>query len=376
MSDRRLTRRRFNGLLAAGVAWVLGQRVGAAPDPATFAVKATRLRAAAIQMQPVLGDMQANLAQAEQLLREALAKGAKWIVLPEMFTSAAAFHPGMLDAIGPWDGAPMRLLRDLARQGSAVVGGSFLARRDGQVYNSFLLATPDGRIARHDKDAPTYWENCYYTGARADDDGILNSPIGPVGAALCWELIRARTVERLRGKVRLALGASCWWTLPDDAGEDHPLRDANLRMLQQAPVQFARMLGVPVIHGSQAGRFAGFYSPDLPDVAYDSTYLGEAMIVAADGEVRARRSLAEGAGVVVADLDIPAQAHPTMEVPARFWMPEQMPPEWQDAWQRWFHRGARYYEAVTLPYLDTGVLHEYEPEWMGGAQSGSRIGTG
>src|SRR5690606_19344566 len=141
-----------------------------------------RLRAAAIQMRPALGDVQANLGQAEQLVREALGRGAEWVILPEYFTSAAAFHPRLLDSIQPPDGAALHLLRDLARQGNAVVGGSFMAQRGGRVYNTFILALPDGTTARHDKDAPTYWENCYCQGAEPGDDGVLPSPIGPVGA--------------------------------------------------------------------------------------------------------------------------------------------------------------------------------------------------
>ncbi len=357
-----ITRRRFNGFLAAGLALGFGRRGIAAPgDPER---DGPRLRAAAIQMTPALGDVQANLGQAEQLVREALARGAEWVVLPEMFTSAAAFHPRMLDAVQPLDGAPYRLLVDLARRSGVVIGGSYLARRDGQVYNTFVLAMPDGSTSRHDKDLPTYWENCYYTGAARDDRGILQSPIGPVGAALCWELIRTRTARRLLGKVRLVAAASCWWTLPDDAGDDNPLRAVNLQMLQHAPVRFAHLLGVPVIHGSHAGRFSGFYSPDLPDVAYESAFLGEAMIVDSGGRVLGRRSLADGAGVVIADIAVSDVPNPVQKIPPRFWIPEDMPKAWQESWQRWLPRGARYYETVTLPYLETGVVNEYEPEWM------------
>jgi hypothetical protein len=40
--------------------------------------------------------------------------------------------------------APAQLLLDLAREGNAVVGGSFLAWRDGNAYDTFVLALPDG----------------------------------------------------------------------------------------------------------------------------------------------------------------------------------------------------------------------------------------
>jgi len=352
-----IDRRRFNACLLAGLA------AAAVPGLArAVRTEGQSLRVAAVQMTPSLGDLQANLSQAERLVLEAQARGAQWIVLPEMFTSAAGFHPDILTAIQPLDGAPAQMMQRLAKQGGSVIGGSFLASRDGEVYNSFLLVFPDGRVERHDKDQPTYWENCFYRGGQ--DDGVLPTPIGGVGSALCWELIRSRTMRRLHGRVRLVLGASCWWTLSDEVAADNPLRADNLHMLQEAPVHCARMLGVPVVHAAHAGRFEGFFSPDLPDVAYDSRYLGEAMIVDQGGAILARRRAEEGAGLVIADISLPARPMPSTPIPQAFWMPPQMPQAWKDSWERWLVSGADYYEVVTRPYLRTGQVADYLPEYM------------
>jgi len=350
-------RRRFNACLLAGVAAALFPNLAGSRQ-----AHARTLRVAAVQMTPRLADPQANLEQAERLIRDAQAAGAQWIVLPEMFTTAAAFHPDMLSAIQPVDGPAAQMMLRLARQGGTMIGGSFLASREGEVFNSFLLVSPDGRILRHDKDQPTYWENCYYRGS--DDDGVLSTPVGDVGSALCWELIRSQTLRRLRGRVRMVLAGSCWWTLSDEVDADHPLRAANLKMLQQAPVQCARMLGTPVVHASHAGPFHGFFSPDLPDVAYRSTYLGEAMVVDADGTVLARRSAAEGAGLAVADVILPREPKATLQIPESFWIPDGMPAPWKDSWRRWLTLGADYYETVTRPYVRTGQIAEFIPEYL------------
>ena len=358
-----LSRRRFiewlgAGALVAGQRQLLASSIGAAPA----AERDDTLRVAAIQMTPKLGAVDANLAQAEQLAREAASKGAVLIVLPEMFTSAAAFHESMITAIRPLDGAPAQLLKDLARQERAIIGGSFLAEDAGRVYNTFLLAMPDGTTWRHDKDLPTYWETCYYE--KGNDAGVLTTALGPMGAALCWEMVRSETARRLSGKIRLLLAGSTWWTLPDEAGPDHPLRQVNLEMLMETPPRLARMLGVPVVHASHAGPFEGYESPELPDVPYRSLYLGEAMITDATGKVLARRNMQEGAGVVTADVVIPASPAPSQAIPERFWLPEQMPHEWIDSWHRWFARGEDYYETVTLPYLATGDIQEYVPPYL------------
>src|ERR1051326_6110331 len=175
--------------------------------------KPTPVRVAAIQMKAELGNVDANLLKAERLVREALGRGARWIVLPEFFTSAMAFDPSVIDAVRRFDGAPAQLLRRLARAGKAFVGGSFLAWRDGNAYNSFILAQPDGSTRRHDKDFPSFWEACYYIGGY--DDGVFATADGTVGAAVCYELVRTATAARLKGKVNLVLAGSCWWGVPD-----------------------------------------------------------------------------------------------------------------------------------------------------------------
>ncbi len=358
-----MRRRRFCKWLAAS-ALLAGQRSLLAspegPDSASSGV--TRLKVAAIQMTPQLGAVDANLTQAEQLVREAAAKQASLIMLPEMFTSAAAFHEDIIKAIRPLDGAPAQLLRDLARQENAIVGGSFLAEDRGRVFNTFLLVMPDGTTFRHDKDFPTYWETCYYE--KGNDDGVLPTPLGSFGTALCWEMIRSGTARRLQGKVQLLLAGSTWWTLPEEAGPDHPLRAVNLQMLMESPPRLARMLGVPVVHAAHAGPFLGYESPELPDVPYRSVYLGEAMITDANGKVLARRSLEDGAGVVTTHVTVGSEVAPSEAIPERFWLPEQMPQEWIESWDRWFARGEDYYQTVTLPYLASGEIEEYVPPYM------------
>ena len=42
------------------------------------------------------------------------------------------------------------------------------------------------------------WENCYRVGG--SDDGMIDAEGVPVGAAVCWELMRTQTVRRLRGR--------------------------------------------------------------------------------------------------------------------------------------------------------------------------------
>ena len=94
-----------------------------------------------------LGEVEANCAAAERLVREAFAEGAQWVVLPEFFTAAMAFHPSLVAAARPADGEPFALLRRLAREHDGVVGGSFIALRGEHTVNRVVLAFPAGKTA-------------------------------------------------------------------------------------------------------------------------------------------------------------------------------------------------------------------------------------
>src|SRR5215831_7763515 len=281
------------------------------------------LRIAAVQMQAQMGDVAANLRKAERLVHEAFRQGAEWVILPEFFTSAMAFHPGMLDAARPVDGEPRQILVALAKQHSGVVGGSFIALRGENAYNTFALAFPDGSTFFHDKDQPTMWENCYYIGG--EDDGILTTPQGPIGSALCWEMIRTRTVRRLVGKVNIVVGGSCWWDLPDDAPQHRAeFRPRNLALLTETPSRIARILGVPVVHASHCGDFEGF-ALGKGEAAYRSHYLGETQIVDGHGSLLARMTWQDGEGVIVAEIE-PRMVDEREAIPEGFWIPELWEP--------------------------------------------------
>jgi len=314
------------------------------------------LRIAAVQMQAEMGVAAANLRKAERLVHKAFQRGAEWVILPEFFTSAMAFHPKMLDAARLVHGEPLQFLVAAAKEYGGVVGGSFIAARGDNVYNTFALAFPDGSVFFHDKDQPTMWENCYYVGGQ--DDGVLTTPAGPVGSALCWEMIRSRTARRLLGRVKLVVGGSCWWDLPDDAPPHRePLRARNLALLIEAPRRLARMLGVPVVHASHCGAFEGLALKEEA-TPYRSRYLGEAQIVDGHGRVLARTSRTDGEGIIVAEV-APGQVDEVLApIPDRFWIPEL----WETllrAWERENKLGQEYYQGTARAHYQKTLSAQF-----------------
>jgi predicted amidohydrolase len=307
------------------------------------------IRVAAIQMRAKVGAVASNLSHAESLVREAFRRGAEWVILPEFFTSPVAFAPSMLSAWLPLEGPALELLRTLAREHTGVVGGSFLAKSGQDCFNSFLLVFPDGRYYRHDKDLPTMWENSHYIGG--SDDGVLATPAGPVGVALCWELIRSQTVRRLLDKVTFVVGGSCWWDLRHPVPpQDADYQALNRTLLRQAPGELARRLGVPVVHAAQAGEFEGL-TPGNETMPYVSRYLGEAQITDVHGNVLARLAYEDGEGIITADIApgrIEGDLAPT---PEGFWAAE-LPSRTLQVWDHLNGLGRDYYATHFRPLLD------------------------
>ena len=353
---RQFTRRELLNAAAAGTGTLaFGAAAGAQEGK-------RRVRVAAVQMHATLGEVDANLENAERWARLALREGAQWIVLPEFFTTAIAIHPSRLvNAYRPLDGEPMQLLKTLAREGQAYVGGSFLARSGADVFNTFVLATPDGQVFTHDKDFPTSnIESSVYAGGE-DDEYVKElsrrgakveqtTPIpsrreniksavfplagGPaVGAALCWEQCRLRTARRLTGRVDLILAASGWPFGGSDVSRANPVAGQDVLIarngVQEAPRRLGRMVGAPVVHANLVGDVWTAGSGARGDRLL--RFAGESQIVDASGRTLARRAYAEGEGIVIADLEI-GRVAATETIPTDgSWTPE-VPTDSQTGW--------------------------------------------
>lgn len=125
-------------------------------EPKDIAASTHTVRVAAVQIAGRVGDLADNLQQAEALATEALARGAKVVVLPEFFTTPCYVHQRLHEAIVGLDNPAKDMLVRLARQ--------------------------------H----------------------------GAAGLAVCWELVRWRKIRRLTGRVRFAITGNQWWTVAEN----------------------------------------------------------------------------------------------------------------------------------------------------------------
>lgn len=285
------------------------------------------LLVAAIQLETKVGDVAANIELAERMATEAFENGAVVVGLPEFYTGRIAPSEEAFKIVLPAANKAIDMMSRLAKKYGGRIGGSMLAADNGEIYNRYVLAEPDGRLHRHDKDLPTMWENAFYIGGA--DDGVWDTGIGTVGAAVCWELVRHQTIRRMQGRVQFAMTGTHWWTMPENWPITEPLLRAigqyNRYMSEQAPVEFARRLGAPVLQASHCGPLSGKYLlfPGA-DLGFEmrSHFVGASQIVDAQGKVLASRNTMEGPGIVMAKIT-PAVTEPVIRSdPNRYWIPE------------------------------------------------------
>jgi len=308
------------------------------------------VKVAAIQMNAILADVFSNLKAAEMLVTEAAHAGAELVVLPEFFTSGIAFDDKMLHVVS-FDTVTQTSLLSLSKKLNVIIGGSYLTFHSGKALNTFQLVFPNGDIFTHSKDIPTQFENCYYT--NGDEDNILHTPIGDIGVALCWEMIRYDTVKRLFGKVNFVLTGACWWDLPDDAPSKYqPLREYNQNLARNTPITFAQLLNVPVVHANHCSKFTAHHFPQT-DRLQTRQMVGAAQIINGNGEVLARRTFDQGEEFVMSNIQ--TENHSQAEAPRqteRYWIPD-LPQSYLSAWERYNPLGKEYYRAVSLPYYQS-----------------------
>jgi predicted amidohydrolase len=335
---------------------------------------APAVRTAAVQMEARLADIPANLAQAFDLAERALRAGAQYVALPEFFTTPVVLDERIHGCALPADNAARDALTALARQYGATLGGSYLEYEGGDVYNSYILACPDGAVHRHRKDLPTMAERAFYIGG--GDRGLVELAVHSVGIAVCWETIRSATVRRLRGACDLVMSGSHWWSAPEwRFARRYLARHARLNAdhMYRAPGRFARLVGAPLLHAAHAGRLTGRYALTPRHSVPMSTHLaGETQIVDVNGRILARRTAAEGAGVVEARVVI-GRSPPPEPPPMRFWL-EPLPPFVRLMWATQnrvcaaIYREARTRGAI-VPYMfaPSGASIEPTPNALEGA---------
>jgi N-carbamoylputrescine amidase len=140
-------------------------------------------------------DADANIAKAEQLVREAAARGAQIILLPELFETPYfcieqdVRHLSLARSVA--ENRAVRHFSAIARELSVVLPISFFERAGPAFFNSIAILDADGTplgIYRksHIPNGPGYQEKNYFS---PGDTGFKVWPtrFGRIGVGICWD---------------------------------------------------------------------------------------------------------------------------------------------------------------------------------------------
>jgi N-carbamoylputrescine amidase len=155
---------------------------------------ARRFRIGLVQMR-CAADPAANLAAAVARVREAAARGAEAVCLPELFRSqyfCQREDPACFDLAEPVPGPTTAALAAVAREARVVVVAPVFERRAAGVYhNSAAVLDADGSLRglyrkMHVPDDPLYYEKFYFT---PGDLGFpaFSTAVGRIGTLVCWD---------------------------------------------------------------------------------------------------------------------------------------------------------------------------------------------
>lgn len=159
-----------------------------------------------VQAAPVPFDLERSLAKVHQLLDTAVSEQAQLVVFPEAFLSGypklmdfgavvgrrtaegrvmfRRYFESAIDVPGPVTDALAAACRE---RGLHLVIG-VIEREGGTLYCTALFFSADGALlGKHRKVMPTAMERLIWGFGDGSTLGVFNTPLGKLGAAICWE---------------------------------------------------------------------------------------------------------------------------------------------------------------------------------------------
>lgn len=159
------------------------------------------MRAAAVQMSPVLGSRAGTTDKVCRAIAAAREAGATLVAFPETIVPYYPYFSFILPpaAIGKphlelyreavtIPGPTVDAVSEAARRHGVVVSLGVTERDGGTLYNTQLLFDADGRLAqRRRKITPTYHERMVWGQGHGDGLHAVDTAVGRIGQLACWE---------------------------------------------------------------------------------------------------------------------------------------------------------------------------------------------
>lgn len=263
----------------------------------------TRTLRVGLVQQSCLAEREKNLRKSEAGVREAAARGARLVLLPELHTSLYFCQhedPALFDWAEPIPGPSSEFFAALARElGLVLVISLFERRAPGLYHNTAVVLERDGRLAgkyrkMHIPDDPGYYEKFYFAPGDLGFAPIATS-VGKLGVLVCWDqwYPEAARLMALAGAELLLYPTAIGWNPEDDEAERRRQRDAWIT------VQRAHAIanGLPVVVANRVGL-----EPDPSGRTPGAQFWGGSFAAGPQGEILAQAGAEPQ--VLVTDLDL------------------------------------------------------------------------
>jgi N-carbamoylputrescine amidase len=251
--------------------------------------------------------VEGNIAKAEKLVREAAARGAQIILLPELF-EAPYFcieqdnrHLSLASSVG--ENRAVRHFGPIARELGVVLPISFFERAGPVYFNSIAILDADGTnlgIYRksHIPNGPGYQEKNYFS---PGDTGfkVWHTRFGRIGVGICWDQWFPETARSMA-----LLNAELFFFPTAIGSEPPPALPINSREHWQRTQQgHAAANLTPLIASNRHGLERSLQNPDGLYIRF----YGSSFIADATG-AKVAEAAEEGDAVLTATFDLEAIA--------------------------------------------------------------------
>ncbi|XP_010503081.1 PREDICTED: nitrilase 2-like [Camelina sativa] len=164
------------------------------------------VRATIVQASTVYNNTPATLDKAEKYIAEAASKGAELVLFPEAFIGGypRGFRFGLAagghneegrDEFRKYDASAIKVpgpevdrLAELAGKNNLYLVVGAIEKDGYTLYCTALFFSPQGRfLGKHRKLMPTTLERCIWGQGDGSTIPVYDTPIGKLGAAICWE---------------------------------------------------------------------------------------------------------------------------------------------------------------------------------------------
>jgi len=239
-------------------------------------------------------DIEANIANVSELVREAAGRGAQVVLPPELFEGeyfCRVEDEGLfVNAKPASEHRAVLAMQALAAELRVHIPTSFFEADGPHYYNSLAMIGPDGKVAgiyrkSHIPDGPGYEEKFYF---RPGNTGfkVWDGPGARLGVGVCWDQWYPETARAM-----MLMGAEILFYPTAIGSEPHDQSLDTARLWRRAMVGHSVSNVVPVVAANRIGTEHG------------QTFYGTSFICDERGDILAELGREEE-GVITATLDL------------------------------------------------------------------------